>query len=188
MTDKILFCKIRPMKYYKGICNNDPAPEDSGEQYNFNPVIKDGKIYCYGYFEHRCQNLHIEKISDCEILENDKLGIKNVTVVWCANSKDGLVVVGWYKNATAYYEMQKFHNIQQNQWYYVTAEAKDCVLLPDNVRNNWKLPDNFTFGERFVRFINDSNYTNNINNLINNINNYEVNNWILKYPDKIKGE
>lgn len=196
MTDKILFCKITPMKYYKIRCEKDPAPYISpevhvGEQYNFKPVNLNGEKICHGYFEHRMQHLHIENISGYENLKNansidDRLSIKDVLVVWCTSSEDNsLIVAGWYKNATAYYDMQEFCDTQQlpeRQWYYVTAKAKDCVLLPNDVRNKWKLPEKFTFGERFVRFINDSEYTDDIKNLINDIHHYGEN-WIDKYPD-----
>lgn len=109
------------------------------EIFNFEP--SDGKMY--GFVEpkttsarHGRNSLHIEKIDESY---SGKDIINNVLVIWTALQPDskGTYIVGWYKNATVYRNEQT--NIPrlykgENFGYFVTADADDCTLLPENLR------------------------------------------------------
>ena len=182
MTDKILFCKITPMKYYKGICDDDPAPYmlqgvHAGEQYNFKPVIeKDGRICCHGYFENQERNVILENFDKNEKSDSTR----NVLVVWCTRYDDfGNVIVGWYKNATVFRELKRLPD-----WHYTIADIENCVLLPEKIRKTeqWKLPDSIILQQNPYKYANTREIQEYAEKISKQINNYEVNNWILKYP------
>ena len=115
---KILFCKISAMKYYKGASQRD-VPYNGGsyvnengfghEQYNFAPVqLDDGQYCCLGFVETKTtlkskrNDLHIEKISGCELLKKEG-SVDGVLVIWCATTDlNETSIVGWYKDATVY--------------------------------------------------------------------------------------
>ncbi|MDE6035977.1 MAG: hypothetical protein K2G36_08730 [Ruminococcus sp.] len=181
MTNKILFCKIKPMKYYKGVTDDEPVemPEGFdylGEQYNFKYVIENGKKICRGYFENHGNNVLIENID-----ENAKLSdlIDDVLVVWFARYEGiGNLIVGWYKHATVYRHLQK-----NPDWYYITANIENCVLLSEEARKLWKVPyskkDGYGFGMSNIWYAREEKAENYVESLIKRINNY---NWIDKYP------
>ncbi|MDU6339838.1 MAG: hypothetical protein E6583_00740 [Clostridium sp.] len=210
---RILFCNIAWMKEYRGVTDND-TPVNGGsyvddtnnahEAYNFDKITFDDdnkKVpYCLGFFETKCTNgesrnqLHIEKIDD-NVDENIE-AIDDVLVVWCAKGEtnDFTSVVGWYKNATVYryYQELEFSNgfIQD---YNVLAKAKDCILLPLNVRSRrtmWWVPrvakkngPSYGFGQANVWFANEKNNkakNDYINKLVNQIKNYNGENYMLK--------
>jgi len=64
---------------------------------------------------------------------------KDVLVVWVAtNQKNETRIVGWYKNATVYREIQalEYYVVDaENVEYRIEALAKDCYLLPLEERN-----------------------------------------------------
>lgn len=178
---RILFCKIKPMKYYKGICDNDPAPYmpqgiHIGEQYNFRPVIeKDNRICCHGYFENHERNIILENFD-----KNAKSdSIDNVLVVWCARYNDfGNVIVGWYKNVTVYRHLQK-----EPDWHYTTADIENCVLLPEKTRKTkeWKLPDSIILQQNSYKYADTYEIQEYSQKITRQTDDYAVNNWILKY-------
>lgn len=183
---KILFCKIKHMKYYKGICDNDPIPDipkkrNIGEQYNFKPVLdKNRKILCRGYFEHRENQINLENIGNCHCSDS----ISGVLVVWFEYLKETrkLQIVGWYKNATVYRNVKKLP-----EWHYITADAENCVLLPEHVREKWgDYKENIIFGRNHVKYPNDPQYIETLSKTVSKItdiiNSYGEN-WIDKYPD-----
>lgn len=209
MTDKILFCKISYMSWYKGIDNGDRYKKDipysknaytmktghAGEEYNFKIQSLHGNKACFGFVETKSTNgiypnqIHIENIIGSKDLKGENMA-DDVLVVWFApieSEKNAISVVGWYKNAVVFREYQYFDNIEYA--VNILAWAEDCVLLPDGKRRRgeWKIPKTFNFGEAHVRYpkSEDKDY---ISRLINNINNYDGDNWICKYPDKTKGE
>lgn len=184
---KILFCKIIPMKYYKGISEDDrpdnsyvpePQSKNTGEQYNFKPVIeKDGRICCHGYFENHGRKVILENFDKSA----DSKSIENVLVIWCAKYNDfGNVIVGWYKNATVYRCLQK-----NPDWHYTIADIENCVLLPEKIRKTkeWKLPDCIKLQQNPYKYANTPEIQKYAKIISRQIDNYEVNNWILKYKD-----
>lgn len=129
---KIIFCNIAYMKNYCGSENDMPVnDENTGEIYNF--LDYDGK--CYGFFEIGFKNLDIERIEN-----NGKNKVDDVLVVWVAKpdkSDAHSVIVGWYKNATVYrYSRTNLHyRYGVYRDYYISAEAENCYLLPENRRD-----------------------------------------------------
>ena len=115
-----------------------------GEMYNFKPY--NGK--CYGYIAANSGTINLKRI-DPNAKDEEK--ISGVTVVWCARTKEGVKIVGWYKNATVYYnpkyipkerrkDFKRDIKIVDKKWikgnryyggYLVVADEKDCVLLPE---------------------------------------------------------
>jgi hypothetical protein len=105
--ERLLFSKIAYMREYKGLHNGEvhDKPEYGGgfvqehgwggEMYNFKPY--NGK--CYGYIAANSGTINLKRI-DPNAKDEEK--ISGVTVVWCARTKDGVKIVGWYKNATVY--------------------------------------------------------------------------------------
>lgn len=108
------------MKYYKGVCKKD-KPYNGGKfvdengyghkEFNFFPrIIKNNDIfgekeYCFGFVEtkstsqNRSNELHIEKIRECERFKKEDK-VDDILVVWCATSNlNETTVVGWYRNA-----------------------------------------------------------------------------------------
>lgn len=209
---KIIFCNIAYMKYYKGIIEGVDEPENGGEYvkiykdaheaYNFDEVSLDGfeSEVCLGYVrlsqsrQNKTSEFHLEKINGCSYMENEPC-VEDVTVVWCAKSNriDGMRVVGWYKNATAYrYPM--FADFQDGylQEYNFFAPKENCVLLPEKERflSKWIVPRSghngydFGFGRSNVWYAQgtDENTKSKvfIEKLLSQINSYNGENWIDK--------
>ena len=72
--------------------------------------------------------------------------VDNVIVVWCAKSpgSQNVRVVGFYQHATVFrYHQWVYFSDGYEQCYEFVAEAKDCVLLPYQVRHSdskWYVP------------------------------------------------
>lgn len=199
--EKILFCKIVHMKYYKGKYDNDAYENDipwgyneftkttgrASEECNFLPQLAtDGEEYCFGTVYPKSTNgddvneIHIENIVGCRNLKDEDF-VDDVLVVWFApnpypDDKASIYVVGWYKHATVY----RYYD--ENDGENIIALAKDCVLLSDKgERRRWGLPKSFNFGQPTVRYPKpeDKEY---VSRLIDRINSYSGENWLYKYP------
>jgi hypothetical protein len=209
---KILFCKVSSMKYYKGACEKDiplyggKFVEENGyghEEYNFLPIRMDGNEYqeCMGFVEPksnrgRRNSFHIEKIDGCEAMAKEPC-VENVLVVWCAKRDLGdVTVVGWYKNATVYRDLQDWfitfeNGEQENRGYNIRANADHCTLLPESERNYyvWEIPTakytkSYGFGQAMVWYPNEPEAKSFIERLVNNIDKYKGENWLNKYPEE----
>ena len=207
---RVLFCKVSGMKYYKGACEQDipynggKFVEENGyghEEFNFLPIILDESEVemCLGFVEPKSNRgsrntLHIENIEGCLNYKNEP-SVENVLVIWCATRVNGdCTVVGWYKNATVYRVLQEWTMVfedeaEEDRCYNVIAEAKNCVLLPEDERNRhvWRVPSarytkSFGFGQSMVWYPNEENARGYLENLISNIENYDDENWIDKFP------
>ncbi len=203
---KILFCKISAMKYYKGASYKD-VPYNGGsyvnkngfghEQYNFAPVEFDsGDYYCLGYVETKSTSktkrneLHIEKISGCAFMKEDKY-IEDVLVVWCATTDlNETSIIGWYKNATVYRVYQSYEfNACPIQNFNVRAKKDDCVLLPQGERHKhiWDAPTakkrTYGFGQSMIWYATEDNAQMYIQKLTEQIKQYNGDNWIDKSAD-----
>lgn len=165
---RIIFFKIMPLNYYRGIEYEEKRPRNGGkyvkdngnghESYNFQVIqflddrFENGKEYCLGFVETKSTNkkisnqLHIERLGE-GINKNDSEA-EEVLVIWCATpegEKNKPVVVGWYKSATIYRRYQNatiYHRPYKNQSYSCIAEASNCVLLPIEERHKekWRIP------------------------------------------------
>lgn len=196
---KILFCKIAHMKYYKGVKEYDDKPYNGGsfvhengygyEEYNFKTFNVDGTKKCLGFVEPKStngsrNNLHIEKIEGCESCKNDDF-VEDVLVVWCATADTNeCVIVGWYKNATVFRQLQ--YDKENDRDYNVIADAADCVLLPnDGTRRmlKWraasvKYKKTYGFGQSLVWYPIQKEAENYISALLGNIENFDGKNWL----------
>lgn len=140
---KFLFCHIGWMTDYHGATDED-YPLKGGkhnddyighEACNFEPIDD----FLYGYVQ----------ITDGKTINIGNLGavaedafIENITVVWIAPAPDssGLVVVGWYKDATVYRDYEAIPNPSQlhrkdNILYYnIKTSVQNSHLLPPSER------------------------------------------------------
>lgn len=208
---KILFCKISSMKYYKGACDKDiPAfggsfIDENGyghEEFNFLPVELDehNEQECVGFVEPKSNRgnrntFHIEKIEGCSALKKEPF-VDDVLVVWCAKRERGdVTVVGWYKHATVWRDLQEWTVLWENgeeeeRSYNVRAKAADCTLLPESERNRhtWMVPSaNYTkvfgFGQSMVWYPTELDAQQYVSRLVDSIENYHGDNWLNKHAE-----
>lgn len=209
----IIFARIAEMKYYRGITNHD-KPYGGGsyvsntgmahECYNFAPVedVVSSKKFCLGFAmaSGTTGQIHIEKLNGCEALKKEDR-IEGAIVVFCATSPGSktMRVVGFYKNATIYRNLQEieFNTTMEDEIYCQNfsfmAEKKDCVLLPYTERHSnskWYVPANgkrgasFGFGRSNIWMA--SNALNNpklktyVEHMIDSIERYDGENWMDK--------
>ena len=207
---RILFLRIASMKYYKGICSED-QPMNGGsyvaengyghEEFNFLPISLDGmeEEVCLGFVEPKSNRgvrntLHIERIADCAALRNEPFA-EDVLVVWCATLDTGaFTVVGWYKHATVFRELQDWtmefdDGSEEERCFNVRAKADDCVLLPRGGRNRaiWSVPTaretrSHGFGQAMVWYPTEPAAEGFLKRLVENIENYKGENH-LRYFD-----
>lgn len=210
---RILFCNIARMKYYKGIVPGVDEAQfggeyvvrtgDAGEQYNFAPLKTDTGECCLGVVETKSTSggksnqLHIERL---EGISRSAEEADDVLVVWCASHHNREArVVGWYRNATVLrnydfvrvdYEDGSF----EEQVYNVVADAKDCVLLPEEERNQrcWWVPRkritrSFGFGQANVWFAEEESAGDYVRVLTERITQYQGENWLNFWPEEAKG-
>ena len=136
---KILFCNVGWMNEYVGI---DGDSIDGGGAFNEENVGHEvcnfssvqGRVY--GYVESKGQ-IKIERLGVDKKVES----ISGVTVVWTAPRKSGgTVVVGWYRNATVYRQLQqmpesaKRHKKNGVSHYRITTLFNDATLLSPDER------------------------------------------------------
>ena len=123
--------------------------------------------------------------------------VDDVFVIWCAKRDRGdVTVVGWYKNATVYRELQEWiitlpTGEDENRFYNIRAKVVDCTLLPESERNShiWQIPSakytkSYGFGQSMVWYPNEPESKAFVERLINNIKNYDRENWIYEYPEE----
>lgn len=207
---RVLFCKISNMKYYKGVCDADPANfggkfvEENGyghEEFNFLPIEMEesGELRCMGFVEPKSHGssrntFHIEKIEGCESLKGDPC-VEDVLVVWCAKRERGdVTVVGWYKHATVWRSIQDWYIIfadgnEENRGYNISAKAEDCTLLPVGERNRhiWEIPSSkytkaYGFGQSLVWYPTQPEAKPFVERLVENIERYRGENWLDVFP------
>lgn len=132
----LLFCNIGWMKRYAGI---DGDSIERGGDYNKHSIghevcnFSSNRGYLYGYVQPVGETIKIEKLGAAK--KDDS--ISGVTVVWTAGPESGgTVVVGWYKNATVYRNLQSIEHPNALQTkngvtsYRVKASLEEAVLLP----------------------------------------------------------
>jgi len=139
---KILLCNVCWMKRYAGVSKDD-IPRHGGDYvrqhgYGHEAInFMSHAGFLYGFVQLRTGTININRIDPNA---GDK--VDNVLVVWRARSNEGAVVVGWYKHATVYRELQepvsgrsftyKGRTIQPR--WVVRAKASDCFLVPPHQR------------------------------------------------------
>lgn len=124
------------MKNYNGISGDSI---ERGGKYNQHSIghevcnFTNNRGNVYGYVQPVGKTIKIERIGAFK--KDDKIG--GVTVVWTAGPESGgTVVVGWYKNATVYRNLQSIEHPNALQTkngvtsYRVKASWDKAVLLP----------------------------------------------------------
>lgn len=180
---RILFCNIGWMDHYNGqtqkdrIINGGAFVKEHGyghEEFTF----KNRNGYCYGGTGETF-NMHIERIEGISKHEEEAEG---VLVVWVAkkDEEEQSRIVGWYKNATVYREVQErpiFDDKMNRICYRVKAKAEDCVLLV-GVDREFIIPraskseDNVGMGRSNIWYADDDKATIFINKVIKYINEF----------------
>jgi hypothetical protein len=139
---KILLCNACWMKRYAGVSKDDIPRHGGGyirqhgyghEAINFMPHAG----FVYGFVQ-----LHTKTINISRIDPNAGDKVNNVLVVWRARSNKGAVVVGWYKHATVYRELQEpvsgrsfmYKGETIRPKWVVRAKASDYFLVPPHQR------------------------------------------------------
>lgn len=170
--DKILFCNIAYMKYYRGITSDD-VPRDggkyvseeknAGEKYNFLAI--NGEVLGFVETKHRdgyktgsSNRLHIEKIDKSASKSEYVSGVK---VIFCAKKNTNeTVIVGWYDDARVYSEKKNVKDINGDPWLYnIVANAENAHLIEENERTfvvpRTKSKDEPGFGSSNIWYAND---------------------------------
>ena len=106
----LIFCNIGWMNKYNGISGDSI---ERGGKYNKHSIghevcnFSNNKGTVYGYVQPVGDSIKIEKLGASKKDE----AIDGVTVVWTAGPESGgTVVVGWYKDATVYRNLQSIAN------------------------------------------------------------------------------
>ncbi|NDO82128.1 hypothetical protein CJP72_15550 [Citrobacter sp. NCU1] len=139
---KFLFCHVGWMASYHGATDEDYPLK--GGKYNDSYIgheacnFVDINGFLYGYVQ----------VSEGKTINIGRLGadrgdtsIENITVVWLATAPDGgIVVIGWYKDATVYRQYQKTptpsarHLKDDILYYNIKTETKNAFLLSPGER------------------------------------------------------
>jgi hypothetical protein len=130
------------MKYYAGVTSDD-TPRHGGEYVhqhgfgheaiNFKP--HNGKVY--GFVELRTGTINIKRLDP-----NAEKCAEDVLVAWRARSRRGSVIVGWYKHATVYSQLQQpipgrsfqYRRRTISPWWIIKADHSDAFIVPPQYR------------------------------------------------------
>ncbi len=154
MNERILFCNVAYMRYYDSTLREE-VPQNGGsyvvenktglEINNFHSC--EGKYYGFvepGFRSGLQKEIRIENIDPAY---QGKEEIPDVAVVFCAKSPTGPVIVGWYRHATVFRQMQSSAG---DALYNLLAEEGNAVLI-DEVDRKMKAPranaDGYGFGQ-----------------------------------------
>lgn len=142
---RILFCRIGYMTYYAGPQPGDEKPIGGGkynktnvghEVWNFLPLGSSIYGYLEPYYKTNTDketSLNLRRIDPA--CTSDKLD-DTLVIFFATKPKVGQVVVGWYRGATIHrHRRQHGKNCGRDGYsYYISARAKNCVLLPTGKR------------------------------------------------------
>ena len=206
--EKVLFCKIASMIWYKGVCPKDKPfnggkyPRETGtcgEDRNFMPVQTDVGEVCFGFVELKrgksgyTNQLRIENIRGANAKSTDA-AIDDICVIWCATTDlNETSVIGWYKNATVYREIQELEYADgDTQWYNVEAKSENCVLLPRDTRHRhiWDAPiaktKGYGFGQSMLWYASEPEAEPFVERLLKNTEEYDGTNWLYEFPPEMR--
>ncbi len=174
IKDRFILCRLTWMNKYEGTTNEDTAskggkyPKNNKrgmEDLNFlgHKKVDDTKENVYGYVavntnrktDSGYQPINLEAID--ESIKPGCISIDNVTVIFFATRpkpEKGQFVVGWYKNATVYREIQtrpgecKYKmpkKLPQSYKYYFKAKKSDSYVIPNpsedkDIQRNQSVP------------------------------------------------
>lgn len=181
--NRMVFLNVTWMERYEGLKGADKQLSGGGsyvdkygyghEIYNFKNI--NNKVY--GYAQPGGSN-NLERLG---AKPKDSF-VENVLVVFTAMHKiGGTYVVGWYKNATFYRDLQK-SNLKERKFndvylgYYVVADAKDVILLPLDKRLSFpKIPRGVKggLGQSNIWYADSAEMVNFKEEILNSITSYE---------------
>ena len=179
----ILFCRGGYMKYYRGITNDDIQCVGGGKYNRENIGHECCNFYkydigkCYGFVQSKNSKLDIDRIAANTLpyANTNKSYIDNVTVIFVAQGK----VVGFYKNARAYRDLQKLENpaVPGIDDYFFECEINDAVLIDEKDRNCFpiKQGEKNWFGEANVFYADSEEILDEVRALIGKVLAYKPN-------------
>lgn len=141
--ERMLFCRVGWMPYYRGeshIEGGGEWVEDHGygyEIYNFKPDEQDN---LYGHVE-AGREMAIDRLGASHRAES----VSPVLVVWVATHPGGgMRIVGWYKSATVFRELQPcpqhlvgkrpLPEANEHWRFRIVAKQRDAVLVKESER------------------------------------------------------
>lgn len=137
----LIFLNIGWMNKYNGIAGDSLERGGKYNKYSIGHEVcnfTNNRGTLYGYVQPVGESIKIEKLGASK--QDDQ--ISNVTVVWTAGPKNGgTVVIGWYREATVYRNLQRIENpnkLQKNNGvtsFRVSASAEKAILLPVEQRD-----------------------------------------------------
>ena len=138
MVAKLIFLNIGWMKNYRGFTAGDNNITGGGsyvQEHGFGHEIFNFAAYqghMYGYVQPK-DSIGLERLGASK---NDT-EVDNVLAIWVSKSPDsGVVIIGWYKDATVYRTMQHPPEKSGREYkgysfgYWVKARRENCTLLP----------------------------------------------------------
>lgn len=161
----VVFCRGGYMKYYRGITNDDIACVGGG-RYNKGNIgheccnfyrYANGK--CYGFAQSINGKLDIDRITSDTLPVNptNNTYIDDVTVIFVANG----MVVGFYKNAKAFKDLQKLTNpaMPDIDDYFFECDSHNAVLIAEKDRPQFPIKQGQTnwFGQSNIFYADSSN-------------------------------
>ena len=205
MNEKVLFANISYRLNGKQQGNFRYVLEtgDAMEKNNFDPVVRNGKEVCLGFFEAgftkggyehgNARQVHIEKIDNAA--PRNLVSASGVTVIWCALIPDigHTSVIGWYKDAEVfrrpitipYGEIPGRGDSCFGYQYNVISGKENCVLLPytEIVKSEWRAPrqrtTGFGFGQSNMWYAKETQARKYVDDILERICNYKGANMIL---------
>ena len=177
---RYIFIRIAWMKNYQGVTDYDiPAGagsyveenQDGGEVYNFYPI--GSKYYGYGRVQ-RNKSIHLEKLGASK---DDKF-LDGVTIIFFARNKPlggGQYIVGWYKSARLYREVQQLNkSIKYRRYFNSICEIGEAYLVPEDDRTVFRVPEDGPGQSNlwYVENYHKKKYLEDVKEYINNPQNY----------------
>lgn len=140
----VLFVRVGWMHFYNGPVPGDERPIGGGaytrdnighEVYNFQ--VTNGHLYGYFRLPMAAANgeINLERIG---VVADNADSLDHVLVVFVATRpvERGQVIVGWYRDAVVFrVRVEQSPGKPEGYGHYCSAEARNCVLLPDENRN-----------------------------------------------------
>ena len=198
LSESIFLAKIAWMSYYQWQKGDTPVGSfdylkemewiDNVANISENNNFINFNGNCFGSFQTKGKNPKLEKIEGAPKF-SDFESLDDVLVIFCSSNperkgKNEVNVVGWYANATIYREYQEDDDCE---WCYnISAESKNCVLLPEDERKDnkiWFLPQikgsEIMFGQSMYKFPKKS--VPELQEVLQEIANYDGENWCGKF-------
>ena len=177
----VVFCRGGYMKYYRGITNDDIACVGGGEYNKKNLGHECCNFYkyengkCYGFVQSINGKIDIDRIASESLPVNPSTCsyIDNVTVIFVANG----MVIGFYKNARAFRDLQKLINpaITDIDDYFFECDSHNAVLISEKDRPRFPVKQVQTnwFGQSNVFYADSPHIYDEIVDIINHVLSYQ---------------